>query len=130
MMKKKDTRNNQTYLLDYFTGRMAKSFDLERDRDILNWDFLTDASEIIKKQVEWILGHIVKDIKDNEERLNQYLFPLKFLFQYAEEAKISDILLMETVQVKEYSARLVSKTGKLCGSPGSLLNFAGENYSW
>lgn len=104
MMKKKDTRNNPIYLPDYFTDRMEKSFDLERDKDILLWDFSIDASETVKKQVEWILRHIVKNIKDREERRNQYLFPLKFLFQYIEEAKISDILLMETVQVKEYSA--------------------------
>ena len=121
MMKKKDTPNNQIYLPDYFTGRVAKSFDLERDKDILRWGFSTDASEIVKKQVKWILGYIVKSIKDREERRNQYLLPLKFLFQYIEEAKISDILLMETSQVKEYSARLISKTGKLCGSPGKFV---------
>lgn len=123
MMKKKDTRNNPIYLPDYFTGRMEKSFDLERDKDILLWDFSIDASEIVKKQVEWILRYIVKNIKDREERRNQYLFPLKFIFQYVEEAKISDILLMETAQEKEYSARLISKTGKLCGSPGKFVEF-------
>ena len=121
MMKKKDMRNNQIYLPDYFTGRMAKSFDLEKDKDILLWDFSTDASETVKKQVEWILGHIVKSIKDREERRNQYLLPLKYLFQYT--AKIFDILLMETSQVKEYSARLISKTGKLCGSPWKFVEF-------
>ena len=123
MMKKKDMRNNQIYLPDYFTGRMAKSFDLEKDKDILLWDFSTDASETVKKQVEWILGHIVKSIKDREKRRNQYLLPLKYLFQYTEEAKIFDILLMETSQVKEYSARLISKTGKLCGSPWKFVEF-------
>lgn len=56
-MKKKDTQNNQIYLPDYFTGRMIKAFDLERDKDILLWDFSTDVSETVKKQVEWILGH-------------------------------------------------------------------------
>lgn len=119
----KNTRNNQIYLPDYFTDRMAKSFDLERDKAILLWDFSADASETVKKQVEWILGHIVKNIKNSEECRNQYLFPLKFLFQYAEEAKISDILLMETAQVKEYSAWLISKTGKLCGSQGKFVEF-------
>ena len=123
MMKKKDMRNNQIYLPDYFTGRMAKSFDLEKDKDILLWDFSTDASETAKKQVEWILGHIVKSIKDREKRRNQYLLPLKYLFQYTEEAKIFDILLMETSQVKAYSARLISKTGKLCGSPWKFVEF-------
>lgn len=49
MIKKKDTRNNQIYLPDCFTGRMVKSFDLERDKDILLWDFSIDASEIVKK---------------------------------------------------------------------------------
>lgn len=71
----KDIRNGPIYLPDYFTGRMAKSFDFEKDKDILHWDFSTDTSENVKKQVEWILGHIVKNIKDSEKRGNQYLLP-------------------------------------------------------
>lgn len=96
-MKKKGTLNNKIFLPDYFPGRIANSFDLERDKDILLWDFSTDASETVKKQMEWLLGHIVKNIKDREKRRNQYLFPLKFLFEYTEETKILDILLMEMV---------------------------------
>ena len=59
MIKKKDTRTNQLYLPDNFTGRMARLYDLERDKDILLWGFSTDVSETVKKQVEWILGHII-----------------------------------------------------------------------
>lgn len=35
---------------EYFTGRTAKSFDLERHKDILFWDFSTDASETVKSK--------------------------------------------------------------------------------
>lgn len=122
-MKMKKTRNERIYLPEYFTGRIANSFDLERDKDILFWDFSTDVCETVKRQIEWILSHIVKNIKNSEECRNQYLFPLKVLFQYAEEAKLSDILLMETVQEQEYSAQLRSKPGKCCGSPGKFIDF-------
>lgn len=108
---------------EYFTGRTAKSFDLERHKAILFWDFSTDASETVKKQVEWILGHIVKNVENREERRKQYLLALKFSFQYAEEAKIIDILLIEMVQEQEYSVGLISKTGKICSSPGKFIDF-------
>lgn len=119
----KNTRNEPIYLPEYFTGRMAKSFDLEKDKDILFWDFSADVCETVKNQVEWILRHIVKYIKNREERRNQYLLPLKFLFLYAVEAKLLDILRMEMVQEQEYTARLKLKIGRYCGSPGKFLEF-------
>lgn len=122
-MKKKGTLNNKIFLPDCFPDRIANSFDLERDKDILLWDFSTDVSETVKKQVEWLLGHIVKNIKDREKRRNQFLFPLKFLFEYTEKTKILDILLMEMVQEQEYSTQLISKTGKFCGSPWKFVEF-------
>lgn len=35
MIKIKDIRNGQIYLLDYFTVRIAKSFDLVKDKEVL-----------------------------------------------------------------------------------------------
>ena len=55
MIKMKNTRNEPIYLPKYFTGLMAKSFDLEKDKDILSWDFSADISETVKNQVEWTL---------------------------------------------------------------------------
>ncbi|WP_303620519.1 hypothetical protein [Hungatella hathewayi] len=92
MIKTKKTRNAQIYLPEYFTGRIAKSFHLERDKDILYWDFSGEVCETVKVQIEFLLNYIVKNIKNREERRNQYMLPLKFLLQYAEETKISDLL--------------------------------------
>lgn len=69
MMKKKGMRNNQIYLPDYFTGRMAKSFDLEKDKNILLWDFSTDGSETIKKEPAWYANvWYVDGLNINQER--------------------------------------------------------------
>ena len=124
----KNTRNERIYLPEYFTGRMAESFDLEKDKDILSWDFSADISETVKYQVEWILCHIAKHIKNREERRNQYLLPLKFLFQYAEEAKLLDVLRMEKVQEVECTAWLKLKIGRCCGSPGKFLEFCRKEF--
>lgn len=35
--KIKDIRNGQIYLLDYFTVRIAKSFDLVKDKEVLSF---------------------------------------------------------------------------------------------
>lgn len=70
-----------------------------------------------------MLNHIVKNIKNSEECRNQHLLPLKFLFQYAEEAKITDILLIDMVQEQKYSVRLISKIGKLCSRLGKFIEF-------
>lgn len=123
MIKTKKARNNQIYLPEYFTGRIAKSFHLERDKDILYWDFSGEVCETVKVQIEFLLNHIVKNIKNREERRNKYLLPLKFLFQYTEEAKISDLLQMENHHEREYTSLLKAQTGKLCGSPGRFIGF-------
>lgn len=123
MMKIKKARNDQIYLPEYFTGNVAKSFHSERDKDILYWDFSGEVYETVKVQMEFLLNHIVKNIKNREERRNQYLLPLKFLLQYAEEAKTYDLLQMENHHEQEYTFLLKTQTGKLCGSPGSFIGF-------
>lgn len=102
----KNKRNGCIYLPEYFTGRIAKSFHSERDRDILLWDFSAEISETVKIQIEFLLRHITKNIKNNEERRNRYLLLLKYLFQYVKDVEITDILLMEKIQVQEYSMLL------------------------
>ncbi len=123
MMKTKKARNNQIYLPEYFTGRVTKSFHSELDRDILYWDFSGEVYETVKVQIEFLLIHIVKNIKNREERRNQYLLPLKFLLQYAEETKISNLLQLENNIEQEYASLLKAQTGKLCGSPGRFIGF-------
>lgn len=119
----KNTRNGCIYLPEYFSNRIAKSFHLEHDKDILLWDFSVEISETVKIQIEFLLRHITKNIQNNEERRNRYLLPLKYLFQYVKGAKITDILLMEKIQEQEYSMLLKAQTGKLCGSAGRFVDF-------
>ena len=95
MIKTKKARNDQIYLPEYFPDRIAKSFHPEQDKDILYWDFSGEVCEKVKVQIEFLLNHIVKNIRSREERRNQYLLPLKFLFQYTKETKISDLLELE-----------------------------------
>lgn len=123
MIEMKNTRNDCIYLPEYFTGRISKSFHLEHDKDILLWDFSTEICETVKRQIEFLLKHITKNIKNNEERRNRYLLPLKYLFQYAKDAEITDILLMEKIQEQEYATLLKAQVGKLCGSAGKFVDF-------
>lgn len=123
MMKTKKARNNQIYLPEFFTDRVAKSFHPERDKDILYWDFSGKVCKKVIVQIEFLLNHIVKNIKNREERRNQYLLPLKFLLQYAKEAKVSDLLQMENHHGQEYASLVKTQTGKLCGSLGKFIGF-------
>lgn len=123
MMKIKKARNAQVYLPEYFAGRVAKTFHPERDKDILYWDFSGEICETVKVQIEFLLNQIVKNIKNREERRNQYLLPLKFLLQYAEETKFSELLRMENHHEQEYTSLLKTQTGRLCGSSGKFVRF-------
>jgi len=63
MMKTKKARNDQIYLQEYFTSRVAKSFHQERDKEILYWDFSGEVCEKVKVQIEFVLNQIVKNVK-------------------------------------------------------------------
>lgn len=86
----KNTRNGCIYLPEYFSDHIAKFFHLEHDKDILLWNFSLEISETVKIQIEFLLRHITKNIKNNEELRNRYLLSLKYLFQYVKGAKITE----------------------------------------
>ena len=88
-MKKKNPLNQIIYLPDYFVGNIAQSFQKE-DLEILYWDFGKEVNETVKLQIEQLLNHAVKTIKDKEERRNRYLLLLKYLFCYAENSGLQD----------------------------------------
>lgn len=102
-MKKKIPLNQIIYLPDYFVGNIAQSFQRE-DLEILYWDFGKEINETVKLQIEQLLNHAVKTIKDKEERRNRYLLPLKYLFCYAENSGLQDILKMEMAQEEEFAS--------------------------
>lgn len=122
-MSKINNMDDCIYLPEYCTGNVAKSFHLERDKDVLYWDFNVNKCEIAKKQLKWLLNDIVKKIKNKEKRRNNYLLPLKYLLQYAEETNISNLMFMEKEQEQEYSVLLKSEIGKVCSSPHNFIGF-------
>lgn len=122
-MEKKVPINGTIYLPDYFVGSTAKSFQEESDQEILYWDFEKEINGIVKLQIELLLNYIVKTIKNNVERRNRYLIPLKCLFCYTESANIEDILKMEIVHEQGYALFLIRRAGKKCTNPSKFIAF-------
>ena len=125
-MKQEKALNEVIYLPEYFTGQLSQTMQKQKPPEILYWDFTKSVSEIVKLQIEILLTCIVKTIKDREKRLNNYLLPLKYLLQYAEESELRDLLKMEISQEEEYTAFLKNSMGKSCGSPKRFISFCRE----
>lgn len=125
-MKHKKPLNEVIYLPEYNAGKFSQLLQKEKTPKILYWDFTKNVSEIVKLQIEKLLTFIVKTIKDREIRLNNYLLPLKYLLQYAEESGLQDLLKMELSQEEEYTAFLKASMGKSCGSPRRFITFCRE----
>lgn len=74
------------------------SFQKDADMEISYWDFKEEINEAVKIQIELLLNYVTKTGKNKEERRNRYLLLLKYLFCYAENAALQDILKMEAAQ--------------------------------
>lgn len=125
-MKQKKPLNEVIYLPEYYAGKFSLLLQKEKTSEMLYWDFTKNVSETVKLQIESLLTFIVKTIKDREERLNNYLLPLKYLLQYTEESGLQDLLKMELSQEEEYAAFLKASMGKSCGSPKRFITFCRE----
>lgn len=110
-MKKKIPLNQMMYLPDYFIGNNSQSFRKE-DLEILYWHFGNEVNETVKLQIERLLKYAVKIIKNKEERRKRYLLPLKYLFCYAENSGLQDILKMEAAQEAEVALLLRKQMGE------------------
>lgn len=86
------------YLPKYFTGSVVKLFEKKSNQEVLYWDFGKEVCQTVKQQIEILLKYIVKISKNKEERRDRYLIPLKYLFCYAENTDLQDIMKMEIVQ--------------------------------
>lgn len=84
----------------------------ETDKEILDWKFENEIDEIVKAQIELLLNYVVKVVKNEEERQNRYLIPLRCLLCYAKNSGLQDILKMETAQEREYTSLLKKQMGK------------------
>ena len=99
------------YLPDYFMGNSSQSFRKE-DLEILYWHFGNEVNDTVKLQIERLLKYAVKIIKNKEERRKRYLLPLKYLFCYAENSGLQDILKMEAAQEAEVALLLRKQMGE------------------
>lgn len=124
-MKKKEILNEKIYLPDYFTGKLSNDLRKCQEFDILYWDFTKRIDIKVKTQIELLLKHIARTIKEKERR-NKYLFLLKYLYCYIEEKKISDILKLELSQEQEYAELLKNHTRKVYSSPKKFIEFCRE----
>lgn len=66
--------------------------DKDAEPEILHWDFGRDVDQTVKSQIKLLLSYIEKSVKNTEERQNRYLLPLKYLFCYAENSRLQDIV--------------------------------------
>lgn len=71
-----------------------------------HWDFGRDVAQTVKLQIKLLLSYVDKTVKNKEEKRNRYLLPLKYLFCYAENSGLQDILKMDMAQEEEFTSLL------------------------
>ncbi|MCI8896112.1 MAG: hypothetical protein HFI41_16045, partial [Lachnospiraceae bacterium] len=64
-----------------------------------------------------------KTVKNKEEKRNRYLLPLKYLFCYAENSGLQDILKMEMAQEEEFTSLLRMQIAELNINSKSFIAF-------
>lgn len=100
----------------------------DAESEISHWDFGRDVAQTVKLQIELLLNYIVKSVKNREEKRTRYLLPLKYLFCYAENSGLQDILKMEAAQQEEFASLLRRQTEKSNINAPNLLHFVGKHY--
>lgn len=81
------------------------------ESEIPHWDLGRDIAQTVKLQIKLFLNHVVKSVKNKEERRNRYLLPLKYLLCYVKNSALQDILKMDATQ----EAEIVLLLGKQMG---------------
>lgn len=80
--------------------------------EILTRNLGKDVAQTVKLQIELLSNYIAKSVKSKEERRSSYSLPLKYLFCYAQNSGLQDILKMESDQEKDFVSFLKSQTRK------------------
>lgn len=94
----------QIFLLYHPDYKIAKTFDIERDADILLWDFSMRGNKRLKRQIFRILMEILQRERNPNRRREKYLLPLKNLYEYSMKQDIKDLRQMEKVEELEFLA--------------------------
>ena len=77
----------------------------------------------MKLQIKLLLSYVDKTVKNKEEKRNRYLLPLKYLFCYAENSGLQDILKMEMAQEEEFTSLLRMQIAELNINSKSFIAF-------
>lgn len=88
-----------------------------------HWDFGRDVAQTVKLQIKLLLSYVDKTVKNKEEKRNRYLLPLKYLFCYAENSGLQDILKMDMAQEEEFTSLLRMQIAELNINSKSFIAF-------
>ena len=77
------------------------------------WDFGRNVAQTVKLQIKLLLNYVDKTVKNKEEKRNRYLLPLKYLFCYAENSGLQDILKIEADEEEEFASLLRMQIAEL-----------------
>ena len=88
-----------------------------------HWDFGRNVAQTVKLQIKLFLSYVDKTVKNKEEKRNRYLLPLKYLFCYAENSGLQDILKMEMAQEEEFASLLRMQIAELNINSKSFIAF-------
>ena len=96
------------YLPNY---EMAKEFYYVRNKEELVFDFSLQASLLLKKQIFQMLEHVLSLPCRRKNRRELYLVPLRRLYLYCVEQKISDLERMELTEIQGFKQSMEGCVG-------------------
>jgi len=102
-------REEQIFLLYYPCTTIARSFYYIRDKEELLWDFTLPVSLKLRKQIHFLLMKALHEVPDHHRRRNEYLMPLKWLYEYCQKMGIEDLELLEEAHVEGFRTYVGSK---------------------
>ena len=96
------------------------------ESEIPHWDLGRDVAQTVKLQIDLLLNYIVKAVKNKEQRRNRYLLPLKYLFCYAKNSGLQDILKVEADEEEEFNSLLRIQIAELNINSKSFIVFCSK----
>lgn len=94
--RKPSYRNTKLYLPYFLDVEIAKTFYYVRNEEVLFWDFTLPVPEKLKRQIYTVL---LACLYENKQRIgvrnNQFLWPLKSLYEYCVCRQLWDLQQLE-----------------------------------
>lgn len=95
----------------------------DAEPEVPQWDFERNVAQTVKLQIKLLLSYVDKTVKNKEERRNRYLLPLKYLFCYAKNSGLQDILKVEADEEEEFNSLLRMQIAELNINSKSFIAF-------